>query len=65
MSTDPEIFDHIDRAAPIELLATLVQTPSHPGVPNQEAAVAAALASFLEQGGLRPQLAEVVAGRPT
>ena len=64
MNKDPEIFDAIDRTAPIDLLARLVQIPSHPGVPNQEAAVVAALAEFLEQGGLRPELVEIAAGRP-
>jgi acetylornithine deacetylase/succinyl-diaminopimelate desuccinylase len=64
MNKDPDIFDAIDRTAPIDLLVKLVQIPSHPGVPNQEAGVAAALAEFLEQGGLRPELVEVAAGRP-
>jgi len=64
MNTYPEVFDAIDQTAPIDLLARLVQTPSHPGVPNQEAAVVAALAEFLELGGLRPQLEEITDGRP-
>ncbi len=34
MNKDPEIFDAIDRTAPIDLLAKLVQIPSHPGVPT-------------------------------
>jgi acetylornithine deacetylase/succinyl-diaminopimelate desuccinylase len=64
MNTDSDIFDAIDRTEPIELLARLVQIPSHPGVANQESRVAEALAEFLERGGLRPELVEVVAGRP-
>jgi acetylornithine deacetylase/succinyl-diaminopimelate desuccinylase family protein len=64
MKNDHEIFDAIESTAPIELLAKLVQIPSHPGVPNQEAAVVAALAEFLERGGLRPELEEIVDGRP-
>ena len=64
MHNDRDLFDHIDRTAPIELLATLVQTPSHPGIANQEARVADALADFLKREGLRPELVEVAAGRP-
>jgi acetylornithine deacetylase/succinyl-diaminopimelate desuccinylase len=64
MNTDPEIFAEIDRSEPIELLVKLVQIPSHPGVVNQEAGVAGALADFLERGGLRPELVEVAPGRP-
>jgi len=64
MNKDHDIFEAIDRAAPIELLSTLVRIPSHPGVENQEAGVAEALAGFLEEGGLRPELVEVVPGRP-
>jgi len=64
VNIDRELFDHIDRIAPIELLATLVRTPSHPGVADQEAAVAAALADFLEREGLRPELVEAAPGRP-
>jgi acetylornithine deacetylase/succinyl-diaminopimelate desuccinylase len=59
-----DLFDHIDRTAPIELLATLVRTPSHPGIVDQEAAVADALADFLQSGGLRPELVEAAPGRP-
>ncbi len=64
MNTYPEVFEAIDQTAPIDLLARLVQIPSHPGVPNQEAAVVAALAGVLERGGLRPQLEEIKDGRP-
>ncbi len=64
MHDDHDIFDRIDRAAPVELLTTLVRIPSHPGVENQEAEVAEALANYLEEGGLRPKLVEVAAGRP-
>ena len=59
MSQDADLFDAIDRSEPIELLARLAQIPSHPGVPNQEAGVAEALADFLERGGLRTELVEV------
>ena len=58
MNQDAGLFDAIDRSGPIELLARLVQIPSHPGVPRQEAGVAEALADFLETGGLRPELVE-------
>ena len=64
MTRDSDIFDEIDRTGPIELLTRLVQIPSHPGVPNQEAAVVAALEEFLSEGGLQPQLEEIVDGRP-
>lgn len=64
MNKDHDIFEAIDRAAPIDLLATLVRIPSHPGIANQEAGVAEALAGFLEEGGLRPELVEIVPGRP-
>jgi acetylornithine deacetylase/succinyl-diaminopimelate desuccinylase family protein len=64
MTMDHEIFDAIDATAPIDLLARLVKIPSHPGVPQQEAAVVGALAEFLEHEGLRPQLEEIVDGRP-
>ena len=64
MSRDSEIFDEIDRTGPIELLTRLVQIPSHPGVPNQEAAVVVELANFLAEGGLQPELVEIVDGRP-
>lgn len=64
MSRDSEIFDAVDRTGPIELLTRLVQIPSHPGVPNQEAAVVEALAGYLEDGGLHPKLEEIVDGRP-
>ncbi len=64
MNKDHDIFDQINQTAPIELLSTLVRIPSHPGVENQEAGVAEALAGFLEEGGLRPELVEVVPGRP-
>ncbi len=64
MNNDHDIFEAIDRTAPIDLLAALVQSPSHPGVADQETGVAEALAGFLEQGGLRPELVEVAPGRP-
>jgi acetylornithine deacetylase/succinyl-diaminopimelate desuccinylase-like protein len=64
MNRDLGTFDGIEDTAPIELLTKLVQIPSHPGVINQEAGVAAVLAEFLEGWGLRPQLEEVVSGRP-
>jgi acetylornithine deacetylase/succinyl-diaminopimelate desuccinylase len=64
VNNDHDIFEAIDRTAPIDLLAALVQSPSHPGVADQETGVAEALAGFLEQGGLRPELVEVVPGRP-
>jgi acetylornithine deacetylase/succinyl-diaminopimelate desuccinylase len=64
VNPDRDLFDAIGRSGPVELLADLVRIPSHPGVENQEAGVAEALAGFLEEGGLRPQLVEVVPGRP-
>ncbi len=54
----------MEEAAPIELLAALVRTPSHRGLERQEEGVAAALAEYLAQHGLEPKLYEVAAGRP-
>ncbi len=64
MNTYPEVFAAIDRTAPIDLLARLVQIPSHPGVPRQEEAVVAALARYLSARGLESRVVEVVPGRP-
>jgi acetylornithine deacetylase/succinyl-diaminopimelate desuccinylase len=46
------------------LVAELVRIPSHPGVPNQERAVALKLAEFLQQRGVDARLIEVKDGRP-
>jgi len=46
------------------LVAELVRIPSHPGVPNQERAVALKLAEFLQQRGVDVRLIEVKDGRP-
>ncbi len=64
MNNDHDIFEAIDRTAPIDLLAALVRIPSHPGIADQEAGVAEALAGFLATGDLSPELVEVVPGRP-
>jgi len=64
MNNHRDLVEHIDRTTPIELLSTLVRTPSHPGIADQEAAVVGALADFLEREGLQSELVEVAAGRP-
>jgi acetylornithine deacetylase/succinyl-diaminopimelate desuccinylase len=64
MNTDQKIFDAIDHTEPVELLARLVQTPSHPGIERQESAVVSILAEFLTRWDLQPQLVEVADGRP-
>jgi acetylornithine deacetylase/succinyl-diaminopimelate desuccinylase len=64
MKQDPGTFDDIESTDPIDLLAGLVQIPSHPGVVDQEEGVATALAEYLEAWGLRPQLEVVKDGRP-
>ena len=48
----------------ISLLSELVKLPSHPGVAQQEAAVAGRLAEFLRDRRLAPTLVEVRDGRP-
>ncbi|MGE5233804.1 MAG: M20 family metallopeptidase [Acidobacteriota bacterium] len=48
----------------LELLRRLVQTPSHPGLPRQEEAVAHVLADYLAQHGIASDLLEVAPGRP-
>jgi acetylornithine deacetylase/succinyl-diaminopimelate desuccinylase family protein len=64
MSDDRTLFEAIDRTEPIELLARMVQTPSHPGIEQQETAVVAILNEFLARWDLQPELVEVADGRP-
>ena len=47
-----------------DLLVRLVRTPSYPGVPRQEEAVARELAAFLEARGIEPRFQTVREGRP-
>ena len=54
----------IDDDACQELLADLVRTPSHPGVPRQEEAVVRLLAAWLTARGVTPEIREVAPGRP-
>jgi acetylornithine deacetylase/succinyl-diaminopimelate desuccinylase len=54
----------IARSGWLELLQTLVRTPSHPGLPHQEEAVVAALGSYLETQGLACTVEDVTPGRP-
>ena len=54
----------IDDTACQDLLADLVRTPSHPGVPRQEDAVARILSAWLRARGIVPELREVAPGRP-
>ena len=54
----------IARSGWLELLQTLVRTPSHPGLPHQEEAVVAALGSYLETQGLPCTAEDVMSGRP-
>jgi acetylornithine deacetylase/succinyl-diaminopimelate desuccinylase len=58
------VFVAIEQAEPVELLQELVRIPSHRGLPEQEAAVARALASYLERHGLEARLEVVADGRP-
>jgi acetylornithine deacetylase/succinyl-diaminopimelate desuccinylase len=58
------LFRDIERADPVALMSRLVRIPSHPGVPQQEAGVAEALAEYLGAGGLQPRLEAVADGRP-
>lgn len=48
----------------LELLQALVRTPSHPGLPRQEEAVVAVLASYLETHGIACEVRDVTPGRP-
>ncbi|MDH3254877.1 MAG: M20 family metallopeptidase [Acidobacteriota bacterium] len=61
---EERLFAEIDRAGPLDLLSALIRIPSHRGIEKQEAALATALASHLEQHGLEPRLDEVADGRP-
>ncbi len=61
MSTTRERFE---RAGLLELAREMVRTPSHPGVPRQEEAVARLLAAYLEHRGVRAELTECAPGRP-
>ena len=54
----------IDEAACQDLLADLVRTPSHPGVPRQEDAVVRVLSAWLRARGIVPEIREVAPGRP-
>lgn len=47
-----------------DLLVRLVRTPSYPGVPRQEEAVARELGAFLEARGIEPRFQTVREGRP-
>jgi len=51
-------------ARPAALAAELVRIPSHPGLPDQEQAVARHLAGWLAGHGVRAELVEVAPGRP-
>jgi succinyl-diaminopimelate desuccinylase len=54
----------IDAAGWPDLLADLVRTPSHPGVPRQEEAVVRVLADWLAARGIGCEVREVAPGRP-
>ncbi len=54
----------IARSGWLELLAELVRTPSHPGMPRQEEAVVEVLRHYLEDHGVPCATTEVTAGRP-
>lgn len=47
-----------------ELLVRLVRTPSYPGVPRQEEAVAKEIGAFLQARGIEPVYQEAREGRP-
>jgi acetylornithine deacetylase/succinyl-diaminopimelate desuccinylase len=59
-----DLGERIDRSRWQELLADLVATPSHPGVPRQEEGVVRRLAAFLAAEGIVATLDEVAPGRP-
>ena len=59
-----DLGERIDRSGWRELLADLVATPSHPGVPRQEEVVVRRLAAFLAAHGIAATLDEVAPGRP-
>ncbi len=63
-ATADTLRDAIARSGWLDLLKTLVRTPSHPGLPRQEEAVVAALASYLETQGIPCTVDEVTPGRP-
>jgi acetylornithine deacetylase/succinyl-diaminopimelate desuccinylase len=48
----------------LDLLAEMVRTPSHPGVPRQEEQVVRVLARYLEGHGIACRVEEVAPGRP-
>jgi len=54
----------IDASGWPDLLADLVRTPSHPGVPRQEEAVVRVLAAWLAARGIGSEIREVAPGRP-
>jgi acetylornithine deacetylase/succinyl-diaminopimelate desuccinylase family protein len=54
----------MDERGILELLRTMVQAPSHPGVPRQEEAAASALGAYLRRNGIRSDFVEVREGRP-
>jgi acetylornithine deacetylase/succinyl-diaminopimelate desuccinylase len=54
----------IARSGWLELLAELVRTPSHPGLPRQEEAVVEVLRRYLESRGVPCATTEVAPGRP-
>lgn len=53
-----------DEMRVVELLVSLVRTPSHPGVPRQEEAVVRELSAYLESRGIETLITEVRDGRP-
>ena len=59
-----DLLAAIDPSELVELAATLVRIPSHPGTPDQERAVVGALAQFLMAHDLESHVEDVVPGRP-
>jgi hypothetical protein len=54
----------VDAAGLQDLLVRLVRERSHPGLPRQEEGVVRVLREYLVAAGLRPEVQEVVDGRP-
>ena len=64
MSGAAELDRAIDASGWPDLLADLVRTPSHPGVPRQEEAVVRVLADWLSARGIVAEVREAAPGRP-
>lgn len=62
--TEASVSEAIDRCGWEDLLAEMVRTPSHPGVPRQESGVVAVMARWLEAHGVEVERSDAAPGRP-